>query len=582
MDYNRDGEIHFHGDPNDPKAGTDDIPPGKYYEFWVNNDRDGAEDDLIGLELFPSGIPANLRDLEDYARLWIHLTPQYHIGHGQEMKMQYRMYREPLNPSEESPALVAYRAVESNGGLGYLKDEQTGRNQLQYGPFWKINWNADIPANLFLSFDERNNAHMIFCAVAKGRSNVVFEVVRSGIVLARYKVPMDFREIRDFYDEYYVGDPNDDPDQTTIPLDYSVDHKSTAESPQGTNYILYVPGWNMGGVWHKERWAETAYKRLWWLGYKGHFGMFRWPSRDIEFLNLRRGYNESEYNAWRSGTGLLRLLQQLKGEGYSVDVLAHSQGNVVMAEALREAKDGNLPSPLVNAYVATQAALSSSLFDSNAVDYFTSNGRNLLPHLTPIDALAHFPAQNPFGDTSLPPYMAGTKKYATNRINFYNPVDYAVGDNTLFISSTLYGTQSAWEVNNTEHRPWQALGADPLYSFNSEPDKRFFFQLKHIGPNQWQEYDLDPSIRDDRFKILAFAAQSYGRAVGAGPVTSYFDKAAKSNLNPNFNLAGDPTFLGQGHYEHDAEFMYNIQLRWPYWQKLMTDLGMSPAPWTRP
>ena len=304
----------------------------------------------------------------------------------------------------------------------------------------------------------------------------------------------------------------------------------------------------------------------------------------MEALQYQTGFNESEVNAWKSGTGLRTLLEQLKAPpyNYSVDVLAHSQGNVVVAEALREAKDGlehvTTP-PLMNAWVATQAALSSSLFDSNAVDYFTTQGRNWT-HVTPVDALAHFPLTNSPFDGSAQPYMAGTKDYARYRMNFYNEGDYAVGDETSFLIG--FGTQSAWEVNNKMNRPWQALGADPSYGFNPAPDKRFFFQLTHVAPNQLQEYDLDPSNPDDRFKILAFAAQSYGRALGADPVPSYFDAAAKLGFSPNIDLAADPTFFGQGHYEHDAQFMYAIQQRWHYWQTLLSSLGFTPSPWSTP
>ena len=30
--------------------------------------------------------------------------------------------------------------------------------------------------------------------------------------------------------------------------------------------------------WEKDRFAETAFKRLYWQGYQGRFGEFRWPT----------------------------------------------------------------------------------------------------------------------------------------------------------------------------------------------------------------------------------------------------------------------------------------------------------------
>jgi hypothetical protein len=107
-------------------------------------------------------------------------------------------------------------------------------------------------------------------------------------------------------------------------------------------------------------------------------------------------------------------------------------------------------------------------------------------------------------------------------------------------------------------------------------------QKHHVFERKLFEYDLDPSSPDDRFKILAFAAQSYGRAVGADPVASYFDLAAGRDFDPNFNLAGVPTNFGNTHYEHDAQFMYDIQQRWPYWDKLLEGLNIPYKRWSRP
>ncbi len=42
----------------------------------------------------------------------------------------------------------------------------------------------------------------------------------------------------------------------------------TTNSPEEQKYVLFVHGWNME-KWEKERFAETAYKRMWWQGYKG-------------------------------------------------------------------------------------------------------------------------------------------------------------------------------------------------------------------------------------------------------------------------------------------------------------------------
>jgi len=84
---------------------------------------------------------------------------------------------------------------------------------------------------------------------------------------------------------------------------------SISRGPQG-------PG--RPGRSRKDRYAETAFKRLYWHGYEGRFGLFRWPA--VPKVKTRARY-DSEFNAWRSGAGLLRLGLPL-AENFSV-ILAY-------------------------------------------------------------------------------------------------------------------------------------------------------------------------------------------------------------------------------------------------------------------
>jgi hypothetical protein len=68
----------------------------------------------------------------------------------------------------------------------------------------------------------------------------------------------------------YLAEDNFSPQQPAIPFEYGPCHA-------GTPYILFVHGWNME-TWLKDRWAERAFKRLYWQGYQGRFGSFRWPT----------------------------------------------------------------------------------------------------------------------------------------------------------------------------------------------------------------------------------------------------------------------------------------------------------------
>src|SRR5207245_9083815 len=95
-------------------------------------------------------------------------------------------------------------------------------------------------------------------------------------------------------------------------------------------YILQVHDYDLP-AWKKDRYAETAFKRLYWQGYQGRFGLFRWPGVYEGFL--RPLLDDSEFNAWRSGAGLLNLLTNLNAQyPGNVYLMAHGYGALVAGE----------------------------------------------------------------------------------------------------------------------------------------------------------------------------------------------------------------------------------------------------------
>jgi len=105
------------------------------------------------------------------------------------------------------------------------------------------------------------------------------------------------------------------------------------------DYILYVHGYNMQ-EFEKQRWIETTTSALAsWL--QRSRGSFTWPCAQSGIPVPP--YDPSEEKAWQSAAQLMALLSSLKTAGYHVHVLAHSQGNVVAGEALRQWKDAAIP-----------------------------------------------------------------------------------------------------------------------------------------------------------------------------------------------------------------------------------------------
>ena len=107
--------------------------------------------------------------------------------------------------------------------------------------------------------------------------------------------------------------------------------------------------------------AETVYKRLWHAGYKGRFALYKWPALNpAGFFSSGAGFefNQSEYRAWKYGKGLSAFVASMPGE-YQRNVLAHSQGNAVVAAAFRDYRLA------AATWVVTQGAIPISCYDDN-------------------------------------------------------------------------------------------------------------------------------------------------------------------------------------------------------------------------
>ncbi len=194
-------------------------------------------------------------------------------------------------------------------------------NDIRLGPGGSLQLNVS-------QFNGWAGNHFIWCGVSNGMGglNLTISDANSN-VLAQSTAYIQIQDIKQMYERWTVGD---DPASSSNPAPLSVAIKATDglsngvsafqyPPPQNTNtpYILFVHGWNMQ-VWEKDRFAETAFKRLYWQGYQGRFGEFRWPTFagfpvnefQWEAFDLRN-YDNSESNAWASGVGLLNKLNDL-------------------------------------------------------------------------------------------------------------------------------------------------------------------------------------------------------------------------------------------------------------------------------
>ncbi|MGH7990145.1 MAG: alpha/beta hydrolase, partial [Limisphaerales bacterium] len=334
----------------------------------------------------------------------------------------------------------------------------------------------------------------------------------------------------------------------TMPFEY------TQPPDTNTPYILYVHGWNME-MWEKNAFAESAFKRLYWQGYQGRFGSFRWPTTYhaptgntiVDDAALAAIYDPGEYNAWNSSDGLLNKLNDLNAEypGH-VYVLAHSMGNIVTGEALRKVAQQGL-GQLVNTYVTTQAAVPGHCYDS------TLSGSDLLD----------FGPAGFYGPTTANIYnnwLATNSAAAGTIVNFYNTNDYAL--NSIH-----------WQLDE-KLKPDSVIGIAPPYGYNGSPsddpplqDGFYCTYPPYVGPFQTVLYLGNANSVSNRYEITAFAAEPRSLAMGAINMAALSRSVDLETVWPPDTA--DPSQPFSEHFYHSAEFRGDYWQQQSYWSELL-------------
>jgi pimeloyl-ACP methyl ester carboxylesterase len=501
------------------------------------------------------------RDLEDYARLWVcgitsNLLAALPAGCTITLN-----WGDVGNPNSANPIIDLFQAADANGGMGYLTNatiaaEQTNAIQCRYvgrlGPGQSIQLNTNTFANNWAG------NYFIWCGVSNGTGGLNLTIANSsGTVLAQTTAYIQIEDIKQMYERWTVGDnPNIAPTNVAVLASdglpaFTMPFQYVNPPSANTPYILLVHGWNVA-MWDKDRFAETAFKRLYWQGYQGRFGEFRWPTTYLtptgnsiaDDAILASIYDPGEYNAWNSAVGLMNKLsdlnQQYPGNVY---LIAHSMGNVVAGEALRLAAQNGL-GQLVNTYVASQAAVPGHCYDS------ALSGNDLLGFVG-----------GTLGPTTANIYnnwLATNSAAAGRRINFYNTNDYAL--NSIH-----------WQLDE-ELKPDSVIGIHPPYGYSGSPNDNPPLQNGFYGTSPpYIGFDLtlylgNTSSVSNRYEITAFAAEPRSLAMGATPDVL----TLTSSLDLRTIWPSDPTGNNYvEHFWHSAEFRGDSIQQWGYWNTLL-------------
>jgi pimeloyl-ACP methyl ester carboxylesterase len=517
--------------------------------------RDGAGHRVISCE----------RDLQDFTRLWVcGITSNLlaTLPAGSTITLSWADIWDGAEYTQSgNPTIDLFAAADADGGMGYLTNSSTAGSQIdslycpyigRLGPGSSLQLNASTFANHWAG------NHFIWCGVSSGTGGLNLTIADgSGNVLGQTTAYIQIVDIKQMYERWSVGDrPNYAPTNVAqcvgedLPSPY-IPFRYTPPQDTNTPYILFVHGWNMTTE-DKDRFAEAAFKRLYWQGYHGRFGVFRWPTEygftgtllQLATSSAKDNFDRSEYTAWRSATGLLNKLNDLNAEypGH-VYLLAHSMGNVVAGEALRLA--GN--SRVVNTYVASQAAVSAHTYDTNIANYSFNYPPWRSQAVTP----------NIYGNWLSGNYGGGAGRV----VNFYNTNDYAL-------------QRSVWQLNQLL-KPDQAVAMNGLWDYsylgpaNDPPPWNHFEKSATLG---FTIIDFDiVNVLTNRYEVMGLSAESWTTALGATPSVGnvggniYLGRIT----NPRIWLP-DPTGNNYAaHFWHSAEFRGDYWQLQGYWSELL-------------
>ena len=566
VDANNDGKMSFTNAAVHNKDKTKRHAP---YQFWVNDDRDEGDSDVPveGLPDWTKEVIDQKRDLEDFARLWISFKgltdlvklPGIHL----QLEWQPNNGRTTWGPEDGNPAIKLFPAAEADGGRKYLDKNNWAETQSStpYNATYGL-VRRDFPlvlpltpAGLGTLTEEQPNLYFLFEGVARGKGRLVLKLLKNGQTLAEYPpLYLEIKDVKDMYERWTVGDVTEPNTSISSPIDYQIWPSNVATpdfepipdptTDEEKDYILLVHGWNTS-PFDKTSTGNTAFKRLFWQGFHGRFGLFRWPTfYYTSHVPPPHHFDASEQRAWASSVGLLSLINHLNNGPFSgrIRLTGHSMGNVVASETLRRSQGG-----LVHTYVASQAAIPAHCYDAtippmtfpfgagpttpDVYGYFWQAGATSQPHQWQGESRPSY---------MHPDYMGGK---AGKYFNYFNNLDFAL---------------AAWEGD-------QQLKPDNSYKYIDDgTPPATGFRRKMGSSVTWLTFPADT------YEIFAWAAESRSAALGATSARGIFAETNRSNVDlqgPPFNYNFEPKF-------HSGQFSDSNAQRGIYWKRLLKNMEL--------
>jgi len=573
VDANHDGKITFDG----ADATSEDKP----FVFWVNDDHDVKDyidmdiisktlsqfDAFEGIKDCQKDVITCTRDLEDFTRL--HLSVAFLA---EQIKNGTITVGLEFVQTTDNPSIIIFMANEADGGMQYLLKNTVAEAQIAETKYNTTlggagkSYNFKFPARTWDTLSSPNSTtHLIFEGATEGKGKLQFTLYKGEQKLASCgNLWIELKSIKKMYQRWNANEVDKPGVQwsvwpsTAASQDADSTEPPTPQTDDEKDFVLFVHGWNMNKL-EKRAFAETAYKRLWQLGYKGRFGAFFWPTF-YDYAIDPRNFDGSEQRAWNSSDALLELLTTLNMTYPGrVNLLAHSMGNVVASEALHKAS-----SVLVKNYVASQAALPADVFKLNpdiTDKWLTIFSETTAGYVISLPSPKKCTTPNVYayyydkGRTDIlyrkqqypkkgNPYMAGIGG-AAKWHNYLNPNDWALG---LWVIDQAQKPNG--EIPFLERYDYVQIWLDNTWVF------------KKITAGLLSGYN-NLFLPENRYEIFCYCAQAHSNPTGR-----------QNNVGGPFVAQKNFSAYGDKHPGHSAQFLESISDRWHYWNYILTDFGI--------
>jgi probable HAF family extracellular repeat protein len=562
-----------------------DLPNGNRVDdqvvFWTNDDRDSDSDSIFGEDLEGGLLDSNdnfirsVRDIEDLIPITI-AVPSGMLDRVRDegFSLRYSVSGDAnvrFFTAADSPASL-YRSVSPS------QDQITGLRESALGGSRPYRTALAPNPELFREFTnadfDQAQVTLLVEAISPGSVEIRFNL-RDGEFneVATDAVVIVAQPIRSMYSQAYatprsgIADPAVLNPAPVPSFGFIEIPPSAFDLGDGEGSLIFAHGFNYPET--DESFlleAETVLKRLWWSGFRGKFSAFRWPSIKQDLLRIEN-YNQSDYRAIKYAESLKRYVENRATSNSRVSVIAHSQGGLLAAEAVR------LGAP-VDTLMLLQSAVPSISFDRQLQFRSTNDDETAF-----VDEEL---ANQTFDPLAVPEsldagYPGRFENLSARVVNFAHS-----GDEVL---------RAAWGCQNLAKPAYGGpFDSGRVYTYNptEEPGNRYRFI---------QTLNADVFVRPvtDTAEALGYINRSLTRAVGidlgvSGSIDQTIDLKGLLDLGsssfsiPVFGCDSPNPWDIADHGAHKARHM---QLLWPMYERFVAEFGGAQPlglggnyPWT--